>query len=133
MRNNLLLGNRAKNIKNVNNDYCYICNDHRETRAGLFLGCKVVQDRTNFLIRVLKKAGYLKKDGELSFFFFKQYDIDSIENITLATLWKFTYDNKYNEENLQNIPFALWLKKQSLAYPPSLPLWHLTPGVCTMC
>ena len=38
MRNNLLLGNRAKNIKTLNNDYCYICNDHRETRAELFLG-----------------------------------------------------------------------------------------------
>ena len=69
MRNNLLLGNRAKNIKNLNNDYCYICNDHRETRTGLFLGCRVVQDRTNFLIRVLKKAGFLKKGNELIFSF----------------------------------------------------------------
>ena len=60
---------------------------------------------------MLKKAGFLKKGSELSFFIFKQYDIDSIENLTLTTLWKFTYDNKYNEENLQNIPFALWLKK----------------------
>ena len=94
MRNNLLLGNRAKNIKNAYDDYCYICKDHRETRTELFLGCGTVQDRTNFLIRVLKKAGYLKKGGEFSFFFFKEYDIDSIENITLATLWKYTYDNK---------------------------------------
>ena len=125
LRNNLLLGNRAKDVKNDNNDYCYICNDHRETRTALFLGCTIVQERTNFLIRVLNKAGFLKKGSKLSFFFFEHYGIDTIENITLATLWKYTYDNKYNEETLQNIPFAIWLKKtvSSLsAFPPPLAL-----------
>ena len=61
----------------------------------------------------------------MSFFFFEQYDIDSIENITLTTLWKFNYDNKYNEENLQNIPFCHLAKKivSSLsAFPTPLAL-----------
>ena len=51
--------------------------------------------------------------------------MDTIENITLAILWKYTYDNKYNEETLQNIPFAIWLKKtvSSLsAFPTPLAL-----------
>ena len=106
LRNNLLLGNRAKSVKNTNENNCYICNDHRETRTRLFLGCKTVQERTIFLIRVLKKAGFLKKGCELSFFFFKEYNINSIENITLTTLWKYTFDKKYNDKSLQTIPFV---------------------------
>ena len=47
----------------------------------------------------------------MNFFFFENYKINSIENITLAILWKYTYDNKYNEEVFQNIPFSTWLKK----------------------
>ena len=111
LRNNLLLGNRAKTVKTIDNDNCYICNNHRETRTGLFLGCTIVQERKNYLIRVLRKAGFLKKGSKLNFFFFESYGIDSIENITLSTLWKYTYDNKYNDETLQNIPFSVWLKK----------------------
>ena len=111
LRNNLLLGNRAKNIKTIDNDNCYICNNHRETRTGLFLGCTIVQERKNYLIRVLKKAGFLKKGSKLDLFFFENYGIESIENVTLSTLWKYTYDNKYSDETLQNIPFSIWLKK----------------------
>ena len=58
LRNNLLLGNRAKSVKNTNEDNCYICNEHRETRTRVFLGCKTGQERANFLIRLLKKAGF---------------------------------------------------------------------------
>ena len=54
----------------------------------------------------------MRKGSKLSFFFFEYYGIDTIENITLAILWKYTYDNKYNEESLQNIPFFSWLKKK---------------------
>ena len=48
---------------------------------------------------------------QIDFFFFENYKINSIENITLAILWKYTYDNKYNEEVYQNIPFSTWLKQ----------------------
>ena len=61
LRNNLLLGNRAKNVKSTEESKCYICNDHKETRVMLFLGCKIVQEKTEFLIRVLKKAGFFLK------------------------------------------------------------------------
>ena len=111
LRNNLLLGNRSKSEKTLENDNCYICNNHRETRTGLFLGCTVVRERKNYLIRVLKKAGFLKKGTQIDLFFFENYKINSIENITLSILWKYTYDNKYNEEIFQNIPFSIWLKK----------------------
>ena len=71
LRNNLLLGNRAKNVKTLDNDNCYICNNHRETRTELFLGCTIVQERKNYLIRVLRKAGFLKRVAKLIFSFLK--------------------------------------------------------------
>ena len=55
----------------------------------------------------------------------KNQDINSAENIALATLWNFTYNNKHNDENKQGIPFAYWLKKfmaNLTALPPPLSL-----------
>ena len=69
LRNNLLLGNRAEKIKNTDESRCYICDGHKESRVLLFLGCKMVQEKTEFLKRVHKKAGFLKKGCEMSFFF----------------------------------------------------------------
>ena len=104
---------------------CYICGDHKESRVLLFLGCKSIQKNTEFLKRVLKKAGLLKRGCEMSLFFFKDYNINSAKNIALATLWNFTYNNKYNDEKLQGIPFVYWLKKcmaSFTALPPPLSL-----------
>ena len=61
----------------------------------------------------------------MSLFFFKDYNINSVENIALATLWNYTYNNKYKDEKLQGIPFAYWLKKimaNLTAFPPPLSL-----------
>ena len=79
----------------------------------------------------------------MSFFFFKEYNINSIENITLAILWNYIYNNKYNDETFQSVPFIFWLKKimsNITAFPPPLSLnagyvndvlnseiWHKTP------
>ena len=55
----------------------------------------------------------------------KNQDINSAENIALATLWNFTYNNKHNDEKKQGIPFAYWLKKcmaNLTALPPPLSL-----------
>ena len=60
LRNNLLLGKRAEKIKSP-----------EESRVMLFLGCKNVQEKNEFLKRVLKKAGFLKKGCEMSLFFSK--------------------------------------------------------------
>ena len=97
LRNNLLLGKRAEKNINPEESKCYICGEHKESRVLLFLGCTSVQKKIEFLKRVLKKAGLLRKGCEMSLFFFKDYDINSVENIALATLWNFTYNNKYNK------------------------------------
>ena len=125
LRNNLLLGKRAEKVKNSKESKCYICGQHKESRVLLFLGCKKVQEITQFLIRVLKKADFLKKGCEMSLFFFTSYNINSIENILLAILWNFIYNNKFNDDVLQGLPFVYWLKKmmsQLTAFPPPLSL-----------
>ena len=61
----------------------------------------------------------------MSLFFFKEYDISSVENLSLATLWNFTYNNKHKDEKLQGIPFAYWFKRFTAnltALPPPLSL-----------
>ena len=71
LRNNLLLGKRAEKVKNPEESKCYICCEHKESRVMLFLGFKKVQEMTEFLKRVLKKAGLLKKGRIMSFLFLK--------------------------------------------------------------
>ena len=63
----------------------------------------------------------------MSLFFFKEYDINSVENLSLATLWNFTYNNKHNDKKLQEIPFAYWLKKFT-ANLTALPPLSLSAG-----
>ena len=36
LRNNLLLGKRAKKVKNPEESKCYICGEHKESRVLLF-------------------------------------------------------------------------------------------------
>ena len=110
MRNNLLLGKKAEKVEHPEESLCYICNEHKETRVLLFLGYKIVQKLLQFLKRVLIKAGCLKNGSEMSLFFFKNYNINSIENISLVTLWNFVYNNKFNSEKLQGVPCIFWIK-----------------------
>ena len=48
LRNNLLLGKRIEKVENPEESLCYICNEHKETRVLLFLGCKIVQKLLQF-------------------------------------------------------------------------------------
>ena len=76
-----------------------------------------------FLKRVLIKAEFLKNCSKMSLFFFACYNINTIENISLAILWNFVYNNKFNAEELQGVPFIFWIKKimsQITAFPPPL-------------
>ena len=71
LRNNLFLGKRTGKNINPEESKCYICGEHKESRVLLFLGCKSVQKNTEFLKRVFKKAGLLRKGCEMSLFFLK--------------------------------------------------------------
>ena len=71
LRNNLLLGKKAKKIKNPEESKFYICCEHKESRVLLFLGCKKAHEMTQFLKRVLKKAGFLLKSSDMSLFIYR--------------------------------------------------------------
>ena len=71
LRNNLLLGKRIEKAGNPEESKCYICNEHKESRVLLFLGCKKILEMAQFLKRVLVKAGFLKNGSEMSLFFCK--------------------------------------------------------------
>ena len=71
LRNNLFLGKRIGKNLSPEESKCYICGEHKESRVLLLLGCKKVQESTEFLKRVLKKAGLLKRGCEMSLFFLK--------------------------------------------------------------
>ena len=43
-------------------------------------------------------------------FFFKEYLINSIENIALMFTWKFIYNSKFNSETLLCVPYAYALR-----------------------
>ena len=57
LRNNLYLGKRASKIKNPEESLCFLCNDHRESRVLLFLGCETVKKQLQFLIRIALRWG----------------------------------------------------------------------------
>ena len=59
-----------------------------------------------FLDKDTKKAGGLQKGCEIDMFMFKNYPIDSIENVSLMFTWKYVYNSKYNNNSLLGIPFA---------------------------
>ena len=71
LRNNLYLGKRAYKVKNPEVSLCYLCNDHRENRSSLFLGCDMVKKQVQFLIRVLIKAGFLQNGNKMGLFIFE--------------------------------------------------------------
>ena len=70
LRNNLYLGKRASKIKISEENLCFLCNDHRESRVLLFLGCETVKKQLQFLIRILKKAGCLQNGSIISLLIF---------------------------------------------------------------
>ena len=52
-----------------------------------------------FLIRILRKAGGLINSCRVEMFLFKDYSINSIENLSLMFTWKYVYNCKYNKSS----------------------------------
>ena len=50
----------------------------------------------NFLTRILAKTGFLSNCTVVELFIFKDYPIDSMENISLIFLWNFMYTEKFS-------------------------------------
>ena len=111
LHNNLLFGKRAYKVNNPEESLCFLCNNHKESSVLLFMGCDTVKKLLQYLIRVLKKAGCLENGNKMGFFIFEEYNLSSIENISLVTLWNFIYNENFNSGKLQGVPFIFWYKK----------------------
>ena len=48
LKNNLFLGKRIGKNLSPEESKCYICGEHKESRVLLLLGCKKVQEKTEF-------------------------------------------------------------------------------------
>ena len=87
LRNNLLWGGKTQKIKDSDTNMCYICGQHIEKRISILFFCEKVKEMTQYLIRVLKKFGFLGNGHQISLFLFQNYKCNTFENLTLATLW----------------------------------------------
>ena len=82
-RNNLFLGNKSKNMQKNGIVNCFASGNIPENRVETMLNCSRSNNILQFLIRVLKKAGKLSNGCQIDMFIFKNYPINSIENIAL--------------------------------------------------
>ena len=76
---------------------------------------------TQYLIRVLKKSGFLGNGHQIGLFLFQNYKFNTIENLTLATLWNYIYNLKFSPEKFAEMKFSYFLKNilfQLTSFPP---------------
>ena len=90
-----------------------------------YFSAKKVKEMTQYLIRVLKKLGFLGKGHQISLFLFQNYKFNTIENLSLATLWNYIYNLKFSSEKFAGTKFSYFLKNilsQITSFPPPLSL-----------
>ena len=92
-RNYLFLGDKASNKQKNVIQKCFAYGSHLENRVEIMLNCVRTNNILQFLIRVSKKAGGLQNSCKIDMFLFKNYPIDSIENISLMFIWKSVYNS----------------------------------------
>ena len=91
----------------------------------LFYFCKKVQSLVQYLIKILKRAGRLGAGHIIETFLFQTYYYNSIENLSLVSLWNYIYKLKFNTEKYAEIKFSCYLKqiiRQIALLSPSLKL-----------
>ena len=76
----------------------------------LFYFCGKVQDLVQFLIKILKRAGFLSFGQNIETFWFKEYNFNSIENPSLVSIWNYIYKLKFNTEKYAEITLSGYLK-----------------------
>ena len=105
-QNNLYLGNKSNNKQKSVITNCFTCGNHPENCVEVMLNCARSNSILQFLIIVLKKVGRLGNGCKINMFLFKNYPVNSIENISLMFTWKYIYNSKYCNETLLCILFA---------------------------
>ena len=88
-----------------------MCGKHPERRVPLLYSCEVVKGSTQALIEVLKGANLLGNGTNIKVFLFKHYNFNSIENLSLVTLWDYIYNAKFASEKYSAVKFESYLKR----------------------
>ena len=91
----------------------------------LFYFCEKVQSLVQYFIKILKRVGHLDSGHNIETFLFQNYNFNSIENLSLVSLWIYIYKLKFNTEKYTVIKFSGYLKQiiRELALPsPNLKL-----------
>ena len=73
--------------------------------------CEVVRSLIQDLVEILKGANLLRCGDHIDIFLFKNYNFNSIENLSLVALWNYIYKSKFNFEKYSAIKFKYYLKQ----------------------
>ena len=111
-RNSLFLGDKGKKADKNYIVKCFLYGNHIENRMETLLNCSRSNTILQFLMRILKKAGILNKGCQIEMFIFKEYPINSAENIALMYTCKYIYNSKFTNETILCAPFTYALKFQ---------------------
>ena len=106
----MFLGDEGKKAQKSDIVKCFLCGNHPENRMETFFNCSRSNTILQFLIRVLRKTGILRNGCQIEMFSFKEYPINSAENIALMFTWKFIYNSKFSNETLLCVPYTYALK-----------------------
>ena len=75
-----------------------ICGKHPEKRIPILLTCEVTVSLVRKLIHALNEADLLNEGSNIECFLFKGYSFNTIENLSLVTLWDFIYKARFTPE-----------------------------------
>ena len=70
-----------------------------------------MRELTQILVEVLKRANLLKSGEYIDTFLFKNYNLNSIKNLSLVILWNYVYKSKFNFKRYSAIKFGYYLKQ----------------------
>ena len=78
----------------------------------MLFSCDIVKQLTSQLINTLREASLLEKGSNIEIFLFREYNFNLIENLTLVTLWDYTYKACFNPEKYSACKFNKYLQYQ---------------------
>ena len=96
LRNNLYIGKVSHG--NPLPLTCTICGKHPEKRFPILFTCEVASSLVKNLIHALNEANLLSEGSNIECFLFKEYSFNTIENLSLVTLWDYIYKARFTPE-----------------------------------
>ena len=94
LRNNLYFG-KTKYAPALS---CVICDKHPEKRIPALFVCEISTSLVDRLSHYLSEANLLSQGDQIECFLYKSYQFNSVENISLVTLWDFMYKARFTPE-----------------------------------